>query len=117
MIWLIVISILIPIVNVYASTSIGVNMGALRDWNRSLQYVNLIKQSRTWGSPSTPWDGNVTFDPISGWPTKDFGVILATNDLDTGWPISKETKYFFDFYLIDRRLDFIFIPHILGDIS
>ncbi|UJR12213.1 hypothetical protein I4U23_016390 [Adineta vaga] len=64
-------------------------MGALRDWNRSLQYVNLIKQSRIWGSPSTPWDGNATFNPITGWPTNDFGVVIATNNLDMGG------KYFF----------------------
>jgi hypothetical protein len=36
---------------------------------------------------------------------------------NTGWPISQVTKYFFDFYLIDHRLGFIFIPHILSDIS
>ena len=71
-------------INVYALIPIGANIAALRDWGRTLQYVNLIKQSRIWGSPSAPWDGNVTFDPILGWPTNDFGVILATNNLDMG---------------------------------
>jgi hypothetical protein len=34
--------------------------------------------------------------------------------LFTGWLTSKETRYFFNFYLIDRRLGLIFLPHILG---
>ena len=84
MIWYILLSILISTSKIDTSIPIGVNIGSLRDWNRSLQYVNLIKQSRIWGSPSTPWDGNCTMDSISGWPVEDFGVILATNDLDMG---------------------------------
>ena len=84
MIAILIILILIAITDVCTLISIGVNIGALRDWNRSLQYANLIKQSRVWGSPSTPWDGNATCDTITGWPTSDFGVVLATNDLDMG---------------------------------
>jgi hypothetical protein len=84
MVWFIIISLLISILNVHTLVSIGANLGALRDWDRTLPYVNLIKQSRKWGSVSTPWDGNATFDPITGWPTNDFGVVLSTGAIDMG---------------------------------
>ena len=38
-------------------------MDGLADWSRSHSYVNLIRQARVWGSPSTPWDGAATYDP------------------------------------------------------
>ena len=84
MIWFRIISILISILNVHTLVSIGANIAALRDWTRSLPYVDLIKQSRVWGSPLTPWDANATFDPITGWPTSNFGVILSTGAVDMG---------------------------------
>ena len=86
MIWFTIIPILISISisNVYTSISVGANVGGLTDWDGKLPYVNLIRQSRQWGSPGQPWDGNATFDPISGWPTSDFGVILADASLDLG---------------------------------
>ena len=34
------------------------------------------------GYPNTPWDGNATFDPLTGWPISDFGMILITNPVD-----------------------------------
>jgi hypothetical protein len=84
MTWLIIISILISISNVHTLVSIGANFGGLRDYSRGQPYINLIKQSRVWGTANTPWDGNATLDPISGWPTQDFGVILASGSVDMG---------------------------------
>ena len=57
--------------------SIGVNMPSLVDWGRTQPYINLIRQAR-------PWDGNATFDPVTGWPTSDFGTIIATYNADLG---------------------------------
>jgi hypothetical protein len=39
------------------------------------------------------------------------------NSLIQGGPKVRKKSIFFGFYLIDRRLGLIFIPHILGDIS
>ncbi|CAF0926578.1 unnamed protein product [Rotaria sordida] len=36
------------------------------------------------GGPSSPWDANATFDPIAGWPTRDFGMVLSTAAIDMG---------------------------------
>jgi hypothetical protein len=82
--WFIIISILISLANVHTLVRIGANMDGLADWSRSLPYVNLVRQARVWGSPSSPWDGNATFDPITGWPTTDFGMVIATNNVDMG---------------------------------
>ena len=84
MIWLTIITILISITDVNTLVSLGANMDGLHDWSRSLPYVNLIKQARTWGSASVPWDGNATFDPTTGSPTSDFGVVLESTGLDMG---------------------------------
>ena len=75
---------LITIDHVHTLVSIGANMCGLSDYGRSLPYVNLIRQSRQWGSSGSPWDGNCTFDPITGWSTQDFGVVIATNGIDHG---------------------------------
>jgi hypothetical protein len=84
MIWFIIISILISISNVSTLIPIAANFVGLRDWDRSLPYVNLVRQSRVWGSASAPWDANATFDPITGWPTSDFGMVIATGSIDMG---------------------------------
>lgn len=60
------------------------NMDALSDWTRTLPYVNLIRQGRKWGTADNPFNGNATIDPATGWPTCDFGVILASLNLDLG---------------------------------
>ena len=84
MIWLIISSILIAISNVHTLVPIGANLDGLADWSRSRPYVNLIRQARSWGSPDVPYDGNATFDPVTGWPTSDFGMVLATDNIDLG---------------------------------
>lgn len=75
---------LLTIGNVKATVPIGINMDGLVDWSNSMPYVNLVRQSRPWGSPSAPWDGNATFDPTTGWPTSDFGMILVSDASDPG---------------------------------
>jgi hypothetical protein len=80
----IIVSIALLVANIHTVTLIGGNLDGLRDWSHSLTYVDLIKQSRQWGSPSDPSDGNATFDPVTGWPTKDFGVLIASDSFDLG---------------------------------
>ena len=82
--WLIVVSVLISLGNVHSLVPIGAGMNGLGDWSRSHPYVNLIHQARKWGSPQTPFDGSATFDPKTGWPTCDFGVVIATDNVDLG---------------------------------
>ena len=77
-------SILISIMNVNTLVPIGANMDGLHDWSRSFPYVNLIRQARIWGSPSVPWDGNATFNPRTGYPNSDFGVVIASEGIDLG---------------------------------
>lgn len=67
-----------------ATIPIGVNMDGLVDWSGSLPYVDLVRQSRPWGPPLTPWDSNATFDPVTGWPTSDFGMCLVSEAYDIG---------------------------------
>jgi hypothetical protein len=92
MFWLIIISILISIVNVRTLVPIGANLDGLVDWSRSLPYIDLIRQARSWGSPDIPYDNNATFDPTTGWPTSDFGMVIATNNLDFGGKYLLEAK-------------------------
>lgn len=75
---------MISISNVSTLVPMGANFVGLRDWDRSLPYVNLVRQARIWGSASAPWDGNATFDPTTGWPTSDFGMVIATDNTDMG---------------------------------
>jgi len=84
MIWFIIITILISIINVNKFVPIGINMSDLVDYGRSQPYVNLLKQTRQWGSPDRPWDGNATVNPITGWLTSDFGGIFLSDSVDAG---------------------------------
>jgi hypothetical protein len=85
MVYFIIISILISIINLSTSVPIGGNLEGVRDHSRSLQYVNLIRQARQWGNPNTPWHGNASLsDPITGWPISDFGVQISSGAVDMG---------------------------------
>jgi hypothetical protein len=57
-------------------------MEGIADWSYSNFFADLVKQSRGFGPPQSPWSGTVAVD-ANGWPTEDFGVILAT------WPTMK----------------------------
>jgi hypothetical protein len=56
---------------------LGGNLEGVADWSYSNVFADLVKQSRGFGPPSAPWSGTVPIDG-NGWPTVDFGVILAT---------------------------------------
>ena len=72
------------LIDVSSCVPLGGNLDALRDWSRSLPYVNLIRQARGWGSADTPWIANASFDRITGWPISDFGVQVASVAVDLG---------------------------------
>lgn len=74
----------IALEKINALVPIGANLDGLLDWSRNRPYVNLIRQARIWGSPEKPYDGNATFDPVTGWLTSDFGMVIATANLDLG---------------------------------
>jgi hypothetical protein len=57
---------------VYAN--IGMNVDAVDDYAVESFFVDAMKQSRAWGSPSTPWDGSAPID-AHGWPTADAGLL------------------------------------------
>lgn len=59
--------------------NLGGNLEGVTDWSYSNVFADMVKQSRGFGPPTTPWSGTVAVD-AKGWPTVDFGVILAT------WP-------------------------------
>ena len=84
MIWLSIISIWILIRNIRTSVPIGTNTDFLVYNSRSLPYVNLIRQAYGWGDPNAPYILNATFDPTTGWPTSDFGVMIAESAFDLG---------------------------------
>ncbi len=81
--WFIIVSLLVSISNVDL-VSISAGLDGLADWSRSHVYVNLVRQARVWGSPQSPYDGNCTFDSKTGWPTEDFGIVFATDNVDFG---------------------------------
>ena len=84
MAWLYIILVLLTIEKINALVPLSANLDGLADWSRSRPYVNLVRQARSWGSPAAPYDNNATFDPVTGWPTSDFGMVLATDNVDLG---------------------------------
>ena len=81
---MIYLTLIVILVDVSLSVPLGGNLDALRDWSRSLPYVNLMRQARGWGAVDTPWIANASFDPITGWPIGDFGVQVASVAVDLG---------------------------------
>jgi hypothetical protein len=81
---IIIILILVSIADVFTSVPVGGNLDILGFDGRTQPYVNLIKQSNTWGNASSPWQPSATVDPTTGWPTSDFGVIISAGAVDLG---------------------------------
>jgi hypothetical protein len=79
-----IIFIFISISNVNTITPIGGNLDRLRDWSHTLPYVNLIHQVPKWGIPLHPSEGKIPSDPITGWPTKDFAILIVSSSFDLG---------------------------------
>ena len=84
MFWTIVVILSISTTKINTLVPIGANTNILDYWERSLPYVNLIKQTTAWGNVSNPWQPTATRDPQTGWPTSDFGAIISFNGIDLG---------------------------------
>ncbi len=54
---------------------LGVNLGVINDWSRSLPLVDLVKQARTFGSANAPWQA-LPQSSLRTFPSGDFGVVL-----------------------------------------
>lgn len=93
--------------NVDTVTPVGGNLFGLRDSSHALPYVNLIKQTRSWGSPLHPSDGKGPFDPVTGWPTDDFGAVVASGFFDLGGTYLIGAKGNADIALTDDIPDYI----------
>src|SRR5262249_8037071 len=52
------------------------NVAGSQEWSNTLLYVDLVKNSRAYGSPQAPWnsDYNRSMIGADGWPTSDFGI-------------------------------------------
>lgn len=60
-----------------AQAPLGVGLEGVTDWAKARMFADLVKGSRRFGSPGTPWDEAAPVD-AQGWPTADFGVVLWT---------------------------------------
>ncbi len=58
-----------------ASPRLGVNLEGVNDWARMPVFADLMKASRAWGLPQSPWVHSVGVD-ADGWPTQDAGVVV-----------------------------------------
>lgn len=56
---------------------LGGNLAAVSDYDRTHPFVDLMKQSRQFGSANAPWDEAAAVGS-DGWPVGDFGVVLMT---------------------------------------
>lgn len=56
---------------------LGVNLESLKDYERQFMFIDVMKTSRTWGTPEKPYDGK---GPMGrdGWPSGDFGTCVLT---------------------------------------
>jgi hypothetical protein len=54
---------------------LGANLPAVNDYARTPVYVDLMHQSRRFGSPAAPWDEQAVLG-ADGWPVGDCGVFL-----------------------------------------
>ena len=53
--------------------AIGANIDGVADWSSTLPFVNIVRQSRAWGSAASPWDGAGSTGADT-WPnTSSFG--------------------------------------------
>ena len=63
---------------------IGANIDGIADYSWTLPFVDVVRQSRAWGSAGSPWDGNATTG-ADGWPSQaNFGNVFVT--LQSGAP-------------------------------
>jgi len=61
------------------AADVGVNVEGVVDYSVSQPFVDAMRQSRPWGSPSSPYDQAVAqagHIDANGWPTVDAGVLV-----------------------------------------
>ncbi len=61
-----------------AKELLGANPPPITDYSRTHVYVDLVKQARRFGSPSSPWDEKAMVGD-DGWPVGDFGIFLMSD--------------------------------------
>lgn len=62
-----------------STKSIGINLPGLNDWNRSLMFADMMKQSRAWGTPAAAWVAlPASALDEQGWPRQDAAVVVST---------------------------------------
>jgi hypothetical protein len=66
-----------------AKSALGVNLEQLKDWSRSMVFIDAMKTSRKFASAKQPWSGTVPLDE-NGWPTTDAGAVVMTEVIDAG---------------------------------
>ncbi len=56
---------------------VGAGLSGVSDWNRTHEFADISRQSRTWGMASDPWMGSedISLD-ANRWPTEDAGVVV-----------------------------------------
>jgi hypothetical protein len=74
----------------------GVNVGSVNDYAVQSFFVDAMKQSRHWGSPSSPWDEAAATD-VNGWPTTDAGVVILCCTADASGKSSIPGTYALSF--------------------
>jgi hypothetical protein len=73
------------LVSASASTKLGINLGWVNDWgDRSLTFVDIMKQARGFAALSNWWDPGNHPAPTdaNGWPTTDFGIVFTSTTSD-----------------------------------
>ena len=56
---------------------LGMNLESLKDYERSFMFIDVMKTSRTWGTPEKPFDSKGPMGE-DGWPSGDFGTCVLT---------------------------------------
>ncbi|MBX3359560.1 MAG: hypothetical protein KF745_14160 [Phycisphaeraceae bacterium] len=56
---------------------VGAGLQQVNDFGYDNAFVDVVKQSRPFGSPGTPWDESSPLD-ANGWPIGDCGVVLMS---------------------------------------
>jgi hypothetical protein len=107
MLYFILSLILLSFTNVNTLVPIGGNLDILIFGGRSQPYVNLIKQSYTWGNASSPGQPITSVDPATGWPTSDFGVMISSSAVDLGGAYILSAKGNANVSVFDNRLAYI----------
>ena len=67
----------IDLIPLPSNERIGANLSGLSDYSGEHVFVDLVKQSRKFGTVEVPYDGLASLGP-DGWPLGDFGLFVMT---------------------------------------